>query len=242
MKVECFKCHDEFSIQRDQILLPFEYLLRECDYLVEKKLYTRVVLNLCQAYENFFALWLNINLVHPISQQKKPALQADFDFKVKYITIYSEVTQEFYRQTDGFSFCELRNTFIRRAINATNEPQRMHTLADMPNYSELSKEITAPVILPNNVSLASSLNRLLATNINQARNDVVRKFAERPPVWYAQEQHLLAEDLIFDLSSLLEFNYKLDDIRNFFETFFPYLSSAWMADRTKSSTGGTITG
>ena len=109
--VSCFKCRAKFWINGDTINERHEALLYDChDHLVTKR-YMNCILNVCQAYEMFFSLYLRVNLLYrPFATDRHNGRASTDLLNARFRELASE--------TKKFSFVRMRNIFLALSVGS----------------------------------------------------------------------------------------------------------------------------
>ena len=163
------KCKKEFWIGGDLANPAWQMLIRDCWMLKEKKRYSYCILNLCQAYEMYFSLYLRAALVYkPYSVEKTHDL-----------TGQNELSLRLYKKIKQWTYIKLRNALMHLIIDNVE----LHTLSQCQNAidnlksNNIKNKLLGTII---NKDLSDALLELNKNNINVLRNQVVHKKGYRP--------------------------------------------------------------
>jgi hypothetical protein len=233
MKVMCLnqKCKREFYINGDLASNKHQYLIFDCDRLIEQKRYMYCILNIAQSYEALFSKYIRIQLV-------------DIPFKKKLLDGIDEVNSLLKLLGDLFkilAFENLRSIFIRLAIdqyeyksldeiqqsiadikeavlansikrtkNFFNKANLSHTILIKYQDNKIKNRIkkwNCPTdkeikSLSNDV-LSKLLLKVKKSKINQIRNNVVHKDAFRPSLEEVNKYMAESRDQISSLDIVL---------------------------------------
>lgn len=200
--ISCYKCDGEFWINGDSINERHEALLFDChDHLFAKR-YMNCILNVCQAYEMFFSLYLRVNLLyrpfvndHHKGGASTNALNARF--------------RELARETKRFSFVEMRDTFLALLVRADGpvslEEAKAHIDCLRTHRCPKDDDLKGG----RDKRISELLLRVKRTQINEMRNDVVHKNGYRPGRSEAETALKEARSVLFPLTFLLDLH---DDV------------------------------
>ena len=192
--VRCLKCKQPFWLNGDTVNERHEVMLFECHELLERKKYMNCILNICQAYEMFFSLYLRVNLLYV------PFGNSDWDSDS--LEKLNELSMKLEQKTRGFGFAKMLASFLRLIVEH-NPPS---TLDEAEKYiqslcSEMPKNTDVDSVKDNNLSnLLMCIKRI---KINQSRNKVVHKIGYRPTRTEAEEAWKEAKSTLFPLTYLL---------------------------------------
>jgi hypothetical protein len=176
-----------------------EMLIFDCYQLIAEKKYCYCILNLAQAYEVFFSLYLRVQLIYrPFARKRRESPESsDLDRLNKLML-------KLYTTVEKFGFENLRNVFLGQVIASP----------DIATFDEASRAIEN---LPNlrkapcdhlldqyqDKVIANLLKRLKDTKINQLRNEVVHKRGFRPTLEEVESALDETRAIIFPLGSRL---------------------------------------
>ena len=204
--VSCQECRKEFWINSDSVNERHEAIIFDCHDLLRAKRYMNCILNVCQAYEMFFSLYLRVNLLYiPFGKdvrQKKNAIDQ-----------LNELHKALSRETQKFGFARMREVTLRLAV----EPNRPSGLDESGGYINALSKYSLPKnseieSLPDN-RITELLMRIKQTRINELRNDVVHKRAYRPRRVEAEDAVMEARAILFPLTYKLDLH---DDVNWYF--------------------------
>ena len=191
--VSCQRCKRGFWMNGDSVNERHEALIFDCHDLLRAKRYMNCILNVCQAYEMFFSLFLRVNILHipfgeEFGQERNKLDQFD--------QLYTELSDE----TERFGFVKMREVFLRLAIQR-DRPSGLDEARDyisaLSRYS-LPKDAELELLADNRI--AELLIRIKRTSINELRNAVVHKRAYRPRRVEAEDAIAEARAVLFPLT------------------------------------------
>jgi hypothetical protein len=195
-QVVCLRsaCGQTFCITGDSINSVHDMLIFDCYQLKEEKRYCYCVLNLAQAHEAFFSLYMRVHLLYlPFSRSRYYDLDR-----------LNGLTKALYGELGKLAFAKLRNVFLNRVI--AND-QIASLAAAEPIIQKLSDQQTMPPddLIENygNVRLAPLLLRLKRTAIGELRNRVVHQHAYRPSLTEVEAALEETRAILFPLAHLL---------------------------------------
>jgi hypothetical protein len=204
--VECLndQCQKSFNINGDHIDPAFKMLIMDCYNLKQDKRYCYCILNLAQAYELFFSLYLQIELLF------KP-FRRESDRDIERLNTISDLL---YENTKRYTFITMRNIFINRVLlgeDLSSLSEAEHRINQLKSAIREPPDTDIANIADRNLS--QLLQALKATRIKEVRNKVVHKHAYRPKL--AEVEALLEEtrSMLFPLSSHL--GIQSDDINSY---------------------------
>ena len=202
----CEECGREFWINGDSVNERHEAIVFDCHDLLRTKRYMNCILNVCQAYEMFFSLYLRVNILYiPFGNdigQKRDALD-------RFNKLYKHLSNE----TQKFGFGKMRDVFLRLSV----EMNRPHDLDQSKRYIDALSKFDLPKdsdieSLPDK-KVAALLIRIKQTRINELRNHVVHKRAYRPRRVEAEDAVAEARAVLFPLTFRLNLH---DDLNWYF--------------------------
>ena len=195
------QCKQKFNINGDLVSPAFRMLVFDCYRLKEEKKYSSCILNLAQAYEVFFSLYLRVELLfRPFSQDPDQELN---ELNVLLLKLYEEIK--------AYSYRNLRNIFVN-SVRLTCKPSSLEKAAKLIN--DLDKLTDTPsdvdiADLPDS-RLSQLLQMLKQSNINELRNQVIHKNAYRPSLDEVEAAIEETRGILFPLARYLSIDY--DDI------------------------------
>ena len=200
--VFCPECKGEFWINGDSVNERHEAIVFDCHDLLRTKRYMNCILNVCQAYEMFFSLYLRVNLLYlPFGSNFREDSNA--------LRKLNELSDQLSNRTEKFGFVKMRKIFLRLAI----EPKRPSDLDESRRYINEISDYTLPkdaeLKMWPDKRIAIFLIRVKETQINKLRNDVVHKKGYRPKNSEAEHALNEARAVLFPLTSLLNLH---DDV------------------------------
>ncbi len=173
VRVSCEGCRESFRLTGDSVNERHETLLLDCHNLLRKKRYMNCILNVCQAYEMFFSLFLRVKLIY-VPFGRMP------DRGSSSVAKLNQLCWALSRKTGKFGFVKLRNSALSLAVES-NPPSTLDEAGEyIKSLSGSRSPKAADLSLLADKKLADLLERVKRTKINQLRNDVVHKKGYRP--------------------------------------------------------------
>ena len=168
------ECGKEFSIGGDLINPAWQMILMDCEVLKQQRRYSSCVLNLAQAFEIYFALFLRVELVYkPYGIEKS----YDLDRRNELSVLLFEITRK-------WTFFPLRNIFIALLLKQS-KPNTMTesevVIKSLPSIANTEPSDEAIFALPDQ-KLSEILLELKKSTVSSLRNNVVHKDAYRPTI------------------------------------------------------------
>ena len=171
--VSCFDCKGGFWLNGDSVNERHEAIIYSCHDLLEAKRYMNCILNVCQAYEMFFSLYLRVKLLYV-------PFGANSNRGSKALAKMNQLSRELSRKTKKFTFWKMRNLFLYLAIDSIPSSN----LGESETYIDALANSNPPEDAELNSlvdrKLAHFLVRIRRTNIHELRNEVVHKEGYRP--------------------------------------------------------------
>lgn len=202
LDVSCLNemCNKKFRLVGDTINQRHEMLIYDCYELLDRKHYMNCILNLCQAYEVFFSLFLRVKFIY------KP-FAADQNRNIDDLNRLSKI---FSKKINKYTFEPMRSLFLIKIIDQHSPLDLIISEKSIENFPE---KPTVPknseLKLINDPELAKLLMNLKTTKINSLRNSVVHKCAYRPTRIEAEKALVETRSILFPLTKRLELH---DDI------------------------------
>ena len=200
--VSCYKCGGEFWINGDSINERHEALLFDCHEHLLAKRYMNCILNVCQAYEMFFSLYLRVNLLYRPFANDHHKGRASTD-------VLNARFRELARETEKLSFERMRNIFLALLVRA----DRPASLEEAKGHIDSLRAHSCPkdndLTAGRDKKTLKLLLRVKRTKISEMRNDVVHKNGYRPDRSEAEGALKEARSVLFPLTSLLDLH---DDV------------------------------
>ena len=204
--VYCLECGKEFWINSDSVNERHEAVIFDCHDLLRTKRYMNCILNVCQAYEMFFSLYLRVNILYiPFGKDVREKRNA--------IDQINKLAKGLSNETKKFGFARMRNVTLGLAV----QPDRPSGLDEAQDYIDALSNYSLPKdteieSLPDK-RIAALLIRIKQTRINELRNDVVHKRAYRPKRVEAENAVTEARAILFPLTAKLGLH---DDLNWYF--------------------------
>ena len=200
--VSCYKCNGQFWINGDSVNERHEALLFDCHAHLFAKRYMNCILNVCQAYEMFFSLYLRVNLLY------RPLANDDHEGGASTEVLNARF-RELARETESFAFGAMRDIFLALSVRADGpaslEEAKAHIDSLRTHRCPKDDELT----VGRDKRMSELLLRVKRTQINGMRNDVVHKNGYRPNRSEAERALTEARSVLFPLTFLLDLH---DDV------------------------------
>jgi len=200
-------CRRAFNINGDLVAPAYTYLVLDCYKLKRDKRYMYCILNIAQAYEAFFGLYLRVELLYkPFGRSRSLELAR-----------LNELAAALDRRIRTYTYRPLRNIFLNRVlrenpINLLDESESiiegLDGLRDDPSDQAIDGATDR--------KLAPLLKKLKDSDIGEARNMVVHKYAYRPSLEQAEYFIEEARDILFSLDAIIGPLY--DDVQWYYQT------------------------
>lgn len=170
LDVACLEsaCGAPFRIVGDSVNARFEMLVFDCYPLLDQKQYAHCALNLCQAYECFFSLFLRVVLCYEPQRGQLDIVELNANL------------ERLFSETKTWTYGPLRNAFA--ALVAQHGP-RMPATDAAKCLSSLDSLKNTPIdasVAQANPQWSNFLQRLKDNSVASLRNQVVHKVAYRP--------------------------------------------------------------
>jgi Protein of unknown function (DUF2934) len=197
-------CRKSFWISNDSINTPHEMLIFDVKELYKQKHYMNCILNLAQAYEIFFSLYLRVEMLF-----KPFGFEPDLD-----INKLNQLATELYKKVRKYGFVDMRSLFLLHIMNGNspnNLTQSKKMLAAFPNkpsapkYNALKKAV-------KDTTLLKLLKSIKDSKIHEMRNRVIHQGAYRPTREDVDLAYTETADTLLALTSYLDLN---DDISHY---------------------------
>lgn len=206
LSVSCYACKSEFWINGDSVNERHEALIFDChDHLAAKR-YMNCILNVCQAYEMFFSLYLRVNLLY------RP-FAADYRKGCASIDKLNALFQELASETGDLSFARMRDIYLRLMVRSEQPSSLDEAKAHIESLRECRCPKDEELTVGRDKKISELLLRVKRTKINGLRNDVVHKNGYRPKRGEAEHALSEARSVLFPLTSLLDLH---DDVNWYF--------------------------
>jgi len=193
-------CGKAFRLVGDTVNERHETLIYDCYELMQRKHYMSCVLNLAQAYEVFFGLFLRVEILY------KP-FGADPDQDIADLNRLSDALTAAIKE---HAFCAMRALFLRQLVQQqppADLAESERVIAAMPSQPGDPKDSAIEAL--SDPDLVTLLKALKATTIHTLRNRVVHKRAYRPSRDEVDEALKETRSILFPLTSRLNIH---DDI------------------------------
>ncbi len=190
-------CRKMFYINSDLIAPAYTYLIYDCYKLKHDKRYMycilNCILNIAQAYEAFFGLYLRVELLYkPFG--KSPGLE---------LTRLNELAATLDKRIRTYTYRPLRNIFMNRVLQggAVNSLEESETIVE--NLDGLRVDPSNQALSAANSRISAFLQKLKDSEIGEVRNMVVHKYAYRPSLEQAEYFIEEARDILFNLDTII---------------------------------------
>ena len=174
--VSCEKCYRGFWLNGDSVNERHESLIFDCRDLLARKRYMNCILNICQAYEMFFRLYLRVRLLYV-------PFGSNSDRGAASLVRLNQLSRDLECKIERFAFKKMRSSFLR-LITEKNPPG---TLDEAAKYimqfsgGRRSREVDLQSTTGKN--LEDRLVQLAGTKIDDLRNDVVPQGGPPPDAY-----------------------------------------------------------
>lgn len=202
--VKCLseKCEKSFNINGDLVSPAHQMLIFDCYDLLKEKKYSYCILNLAQAFEVFFSLYLRIKLIYkPFAIQREETRLNELN----------EILNSLYDAIKNYPYLKIRNIFINAVLSNQSNNSLEESKTFIENITNLTTEPKNDLI--GNVSdklLKPLLIKLKNYKIHELRNKVVHKDAYRPTLEEVEKAINETREIVLGLSARLDAKY--DDI------------------------------
>jgi len=164
-------CHKQFVAGHDWINPPWQMMILDCEDLKTEKHYSYCILNLAQAFEMFFALYLRVQFLYkPYASETPEGLDG-----------FNKCSGLLFDKTRKYAYIKMRNIFINTILSAPKYTTLAESEAAIADLSTITNNPLDENIrnCPNS-ALSDLLFRLMKCNVSDLRNDVVHKMGYRP--------------------------------------------------------------
>ena len=198
-------CRKEFHINADLVNSKHEYLIYDCSELMKHKQYMYCILNLCQACEAYFSLYIRAKLVfEPFQKRIFESLEQ-----------LNRMLDDLQNNLSQLSYLKLRNFVIRHflnssEINSLDDVQHQLNLLTNREFTNTSPRDNLEAIVPND--LRRRFLSLYDFDIHVVRNKVVHASAYRPGLEVVENYYRQTREIIFGIDRHLRID---DDINNY---------------------------
>ena len=186
-------CQHKIRIVSDSINERHEMLIFDCHELLKRKQYMYCILNLVQAYEMFFSLYLRVELLY------KP-----FACENGQVDRLNELSEKLSEKIEKYSFGYMRKLFLWR-VTALDSPNTLgdseDIIEDIPNHLRHAERCRIDAV--SDEVLRSLLRNLRGVIIHKLRNKVVHKQGYRPKRQQVENALKETRCILFPMSSRL---------------------------------------
>ncbi len=198
-------CRKEFHINADLVNSKYEYLIYDCSELMKHKQYMYCILNLCQACEAYFSLYIRAKLVFDSFQKRI----------FESLEQLNRVLNDLHDNLSQLSYLRLRNFVINHflispEINSIDEIQEQVRLLLNRDFTNTPPRENLNVIGPDDLRRRFLL--LYDFDIHEIRNKVVHASAYRPSREVVDNYYNKTREIIFGIDRHFRID---DDINNY---------------------------
>lgn len=198
-------CGKEFHINADLVNSKHEYLIFDCSELMKYKQYMYCILNLCQACEAYFSLYIRAKLVYESFQKK--IFNSLEQLNNSLDNLHNNLSQQSYLRLRNFVINHFLNS---PEINSLDDVQHQLDLILNRDFTNTPPRDNLDAIEPD--SLRSHFFSLYDFNIHVVRNKVVHASAYRPDLEVVENYYRQTREIIFGIDRYLRID---DDINNY---------------------------
>ena len=196
--VSCFECEESFWLNGDSADERHETILFDCYDLLKSKRYMNCILNVCQAYEMFFGLYLRVELIY------KPFFHSS-DEETASLDRLNDLYRRLEKTTEKYAFQDMRDLFLERvtdSVSPGNLDEAEGIIISICKRKKVPRDHKIESV--RDTKLSELLIIVEKTEINVLRNKVVHKSGYRPTRDEAEQAHEEAESILFPLTWLLD--------------------------------------
>jgi len=168
-------------------------LIFDCHELKADKRYSYCILNLAQAWEMFFSLYLRVSLIY-----RPFAIDGSRD-----LNRLNALLAQLYDLVGGYSYRRMRSLFLGRVLDL-DEPESLdaaeRAVLSLPNLREPTDQAIASC---KDLQLAALLKRLKYSRVAELRNSVVHHVAHRPTLSEVESALNETRELVYPLKHIL---------------------------------------
>lgn len=164
-------CQKQFIIGHDWINPGWQMLLLDCEDLKAEKHYAYCILNLAQAFEMFFALYLRVQFLYkPFASERPEGLDG-----------FNRCSGLLFDKTRRYAYIKMRNVFINLILRAPKYTTLAESEAAIVDLSAITNNpLDENIRNLSDSALSDLLFRLVNCKVSDLRNDVVHKTGYRP--------------------------------------------------------------
>ena len=171
VKCEYPDCQQQFTIRGDWINPAWQMLILDCEDLKSHKYYSYCILNLAQAFEMFFALYLRVHFLYKPYARENPDTLDEFN----------KCSLLLYDTTRKYSYSKMRNIFLNLILSGTKYETLAKSTVGISQLCSITTEPSDDAIRALQESeMSNSLLKLKQCDVSNLRNDVVHKRGYRP--------------------------------------------------------------
>ena len=203
-EVRCQECKEPFAINNDSVNSAYEMLISDCYRLRQEKQYIYCILNLAQAFEVFFRLYLRVHFLY------RPFARGESENpNSSSLDRLNELASMLYETTKGYAFVKLRNVFLNCVLKNQNvasldEAEPIIKSLSLRKLTEVPSDQSIKACVSQEQNLAALLKCVKDSKIGELRNKVVHQRAYRPTLAEVNAAFKETGETIFPLSRLLK--------------------------------------
>lgn len=195
--VLCYECGKGFWINGDSVNERHEAVIFDCHDLLRTKRYMNCILNVCQAYEMFFSLYLRVNLLYrPFATDYHMGRASTEKLNIRF--------RELAEETEKIAFAKMRDIFLALFVRGHRPTSLEEAKAHIDSLRTHSCPKDDDLTVEGDKKMSELLLRMKRTKINRMRNNVVHKNGYRPDRSEAELALKEARSVLFPLTSLLD--------------------------------------
>lgn len=199
-------CGREFLINADLVSSKHEYLIRDCSHLKEQKRYMYCILNLCQACEAYFSLYIKAKLVFEVYGNK---IFESWDQLNKILDeLYSALSRSGYQKLRNFV---INHYLADPEVTTVSEVREQINLLSDKDFTSTPPRDNLNEIQPD--KLREAFVALYDFDIHTQRNKVVHAKAFRPGRDLVDEYYVKTRNIIFVIDRFLRIKDEIEDYR-----------------------------
>jgi len=208
-QVNCLQpeCREAFYLCGDMLGLNFQLVILSCQHLIDTKDYTRCIMDLTQAHEMFFKLFLQVELVF------KPFGLCD----ASHLNILRKLEQSLIKELKTLAFAKLRNVFMHMMVSPVQHGNldTIYKFIGHLNdecYAKPPKVRSLPVNAKGNLN--PLLNSIYRSDICTLRNTVIHSSAYHPTKEEAVFFYRETRKNVLGLAAILDLKSEMHAYRN----------------------------
>jgi len=200
-QVSCLneKCQKPFNIGGDSINAACDMLIFDCYELKKGKRYCYCILNLAQAFEVFFSLYLRVHLLYrPFTRHQLEDTDGDD------LEQLNALASMLYEAIQDCAFAKMRNVFLNCVLtyqNVASLGAAESILRTLPTFMQVPSDKLIDAC--SNPKLVALLKRVKDSKIGELRIRVVHQRAYRPTLAEVNTALKETRSIIFPFGHLL---------------------------------------